>query len=96
MSIVNSEIPEEGALVEEMVTIPLSLFEDLIRAETERDVLEATIECDKHASDTVLAAIKKARERHTAVRCVELKCCAMDEPAEDPADDAAEDVSEDA
>lgn len=96
MSIVNSEIPEEGVLVEEMVTIPLALFEELIRAETERDVLEATIEGSKYDADTVLKAIKKARERHAAVRCVELKCCAVDDPAEDPADDAAEDVSEDA
>ena len=87
MSIVNSEIPEEGVLVEEMVTIPLALFEELIRAETERDVLEATIEGNKYDADTVLAAIKKARERHADARCVELKCCAMDEPSEDPADD---------
>jgi len=88
MSIVNSEIPEEGVLVEEMVTIPLALFEELVRAETERDVLEATIENGKYDADTVLAAIKKARDRHAAARCIEVKCCAGEAATEGVSDNA--------
>lgn len=88
MSIVNSEIPEEVVLVEEMVTIPLALFEELVRAETERDVLEATIENGKYDADTVLAAIKKARDRHAAARCIEVKCCADEAATEGVSDNA--------
>ena len=40
MSIHNSEIHEGVMLQEEFVSIPVSVFEDLIRAETERDILE--------------------------------------------------------
>lgn len=90
MSIENSEIIEEGVLVEGMVTIPLALFEELIRAETEMDVLEAAIEGNRFDADTVLAAIKKAREHHAAVRCVEQQHCAMDELDEDVVKDVSE------
>lgn len=96
MSIVNSEIPEEGVLLEEeMVVIPLSLYEQLIRAEVERDVLEATIENDKYDVETVLKAIKVARELHAAARGTAIKIEA-DIPEPEPEDNPAEDVSEDA
>lgn len=88
------DTPEEGVLLEEeMVVIPLSLYEQLIRAETERDVLEATIENDKYEAETVLRAIKVARELHAAARCTAIKIEA-DEPLPEP--ESAEDVNEDA
>ena len=88
------DTPEEGVLLEEeMVVIPLSLYEQLIRAETERDVLEATIENDKYEVETVLRAIKVAREFHATARCTAIKIEA-DERLPEP--EPAEDVNEDA
>ncbi len=44
--------------------VPQDRFEELVRAEAERDVLEATILGEnRYAVGTVLAAIKKARNK---------------------------------
>lgn len=44
------------------VLLPQDRYEELIRAETERDVMEATIEGEnRYSIDTVLGAIKTAR-----------------------------------
>lgn len=45
------------------ILIPYQRYEDLIRAETERDVLEATIRSDKYSADTVMTAILYARSK---------------------------------
>lgn len=64
MSIVNSEIHEGVMLQEEFVSIPVSVFEDLIRAETERDILEGILTGEKkYAVDDVLKAIHTARKK---------------------------------
>lgn len=106
MSIVNSDI-REGVLVEQdYVSIHLGLFEDLIRAETERDVLEATIEGENNfVASEVLKAIQTAREKHHrgALR-IEIGACPCKKPdtAVDKADDTgavagdAEDPADDA
>ena len=90
------DTPEEGVLLEEeMVVIPLSLYEQLIRAETERDVLEATIENDKYEVETVLSAIKTARKFHATARCTAIKIdvnTALPEPEPEPAEDVNEDA----
>ncbi|MFR8334919.1 MAG: hypothetical protein ACLU9S_23245 [Oscillospiraceae bacterium] len=45
------------------VLVPQDRYEELIRAETERDVLEATIKGENSYNvDRVLAAIQKARK----------------------------------
>lgn len=65
MSIVNSEIHEGVMLQEEFVSIPVSVFEDLIRAETERDILEAALLGEhKYSAHEVLEAIQTARKKH--------------------------------
>lgn len=65
MSIHNSEIHEGVMLQEEFVSIPVSVFEELIRAETERDILENILTGDKkYAVDDVLKAIQTARAKH--------------------------------
>ncbi len=88
------DTPEEGILLEEeMVVIPLSFYEQLIRAETERDVLEATIENDKYEVETVLRAIKVARDLHAMARCTAIK---IEADGLLPEPEPAEDVSEDA
>lgn len=90
-----SDTPEEGILLEEdFITIPLPYFEELIRAQTERDILEATIKGDNRFSvEQVLQGIEDAREKR--LRCV----CISEEESQsepDPATDPAEDVNEDA
>lgn len=46
------------------VLVPQDRYEELVRAETERDVLEATILGEnRYAVGTVLDAIKKARNK---------------------------------
>lgn len=88
------DTPEEGVLLEEeAVVIPLSVYEQLIRAETERNILEATIENDKYDVETVLKAIKVAREFHAAERCTAIK---IDADTLLPETEPAEDVNEDA
>lgn len=94
MSIVNSDI-REGVLVEQdYVSIPLGLFEDLIRAETERDVLEATIEGENNfVASEVLKAIQTARKKHLrGVMRIEIGVAppAEPEPSDEDADAAAE------
>lgn len=94
MSIVNSEI-REGVLVEQdYVSIPLGLFEDLIRAETERDVLEATIEGENSfVVSEVLKSIQTARKKHLrGVMRIEIgvEPPAEPEPSDEDADAAAE------
>lgn len=45
------------------VLVPQDIYEELIRAETERDVLEATIQGENsYNTDKVLWAIKEARK----------------------------------
>ena len=93
-----SEPPMEGMLLEEdFITIPLSYFEELIRAQTERDILEATIKGDNRFSvEQVLQGIEDAREKRLRCMCISEEC-GKDEPVPDPAEDApAEDVSENA
>lgn len=94
MSILNSDI-REGVLVEQdYVSIPLGLFEDLIRAETERDVLEATIEGENSfVVSEVLKSIQTAREKHLrGVMRIEIGVAppADPEPSDEDADAAAE------
>ena len=94
MSIVNSDI-REGVLVEQdYVSIPMGLFEDLIRAETERDVLEATIEGENSfVVSEVLKSIQTAREKHLrGVMRIEI---GVAPPASDEDADAAADDEED-
>lgn len=95
MSIVNSDI-REGVLVEQdYVSIPLGLFEDLIRAETERDVLEATIEGENSfVVSEVLKSIQAARKKHLrGVMRIEIGVAppAEPEPSDADADAAADD-----
>lgn len=46
------------------VLVPQDRYEELIRAETERDVLEATLsDGSSYSAEKVLAAIKSARSR---------------------------------
>lgn len=106
MSIVNSEIHEGVLLQEEFVSIHVSVFEDLIRAETERDILESILTGEnKYTADDVLKAIQTAREKHHrgALR-IEIGSCPCKKPdtAVDKADDTgavagdAEDPADDA
>ena len=51
------------------VLVPQDRFEELVRAETERDVLEATIRGEnKFNVDTVMEAIRVSRNRVLLVR----------------------------
>ena len=77
MSIRNSEIHEGVMLQEEFVSVPVSVFEELIRAETERDILEAVLSGEsKYNADEVLKAIKTAREKHhCGVLRIEIGAC---------------------
>lgn len=88
MSIVNSEIHEGVMLQEEFVSITVSVFEDLIRAETERDILENIITGDKkYAVDDVLKAIQTAREKHLrGVLRIEIGACPCSGEEPDAAD----------
>ncbi len=65
MSIVNSKI-HDGVLMEEnYISVPRVVFEELIRAETERDILEATLESTtSYITKEVLKVIKSARKNH--------------------------------
>lgn len=45
------------------VLVPQDRYEELIRAETERDVLEATIKSDKYFVGTIMDAILYARSK---------------------------------
>ena len=86
MSIRNSEIPEDMMMQEEFVSIPVSVFEDLIRAETERDILEAVLTGNrKYNADDVMTAIQSAREKHRrGVLHIEIGCCSCAEPEHKP------------
>ena len=66
------------------VLVPQDRYEELIRAETERDVLEATIKGENSYNvDRVLAAIQKARKALYRMKMLVLRNA--DEP-EDTAD----------
>lgn len=89
------DTPEEGVLLEEdIIAVPVSYYEELIRAQTERDILEATIEGEnRYSIEQVLQGIKDARKNRLRCMCIseeENRC----EPA--PVTDPAEDVNEDA
>lgn len=57
-----SELVADLMLDPGFVLVPQDRYEELIRAETERDVLEATIKGENSYNvDRVLAAIQKAR-----------------------------------
>lgn len=94
MSIVNSEIREGVLLEQDYISIPVGLFEDLIRAETERDVLEAAIDGDSSfAAGEVLKAIKAARKNHLrGVMRIEIGVAppAESEPSDADTDNATE------
>ena len=63
------------------VLVPQDRYEELIRAETERDVLEATITGEnKYSVSTVMEAIRVARSR--------LACPRAEEAAPEGEDDA--------
>lgn len=98
MSIHNSEIHEGVMLQEEFVSIPVSVFEDLIRAETERDILEAVIGGEhKYTVDDVLQAIQTAREKHRrGVLRIEIGACpcSCEEPDAENAADTEADTSD--
>lgn len=95
MSIVSSEIQEGVLLEEEFISIPRGMFEELIRAETERDILEATIEGkNSYLADEVLSAIKDARKKHLrGVLHIDIGNFPPEEPAPDIGSDAAENVT---
>lgn len=95
MSIVNSEIRDGVLLEQDYISIPVGLFEDLIRAETERDVLEATIEGENSfVVSEVLKSIQTARKKHLrGVMRIEIGVAppAEPEPSDEDADAAADD-----
>lgn len=95
MSIVNSDIREGVLMEQDYVSIPLGLFEDLIRAEVERDVLEATIEGENNfVASEVLKAIQTARKKHLrGVMRIEIGVAppAASEPSGEDADAAVDD-----
>lgn len=95
MSIANSEIQEGILLEEEYISIPRGLFEELIRAETERDVLEAAIEGDSSfVVDEVLSAIQKARKKHLkGVVRIDIGNFPSEEPVSDTGSDEAENAA---
>ena len=102
MSIRNSEIPEGLMMQEEFVSIPVPVFEDLIRAETERDILEAVLTGNhKYNADDVMSAIQAAREKHRrGVLHIEIGCCSCAEPEPEPkeetdSDDNQEETADD-
>ena len=94
-----SIVIRDGVLVEQdYVSIPLGLFEDLIRAETERDVLEATIEGENSfVASEVLKSIQTARKKHLrGVMRIEIGVAPPAEPEPgDEATDAAAESEED-
>lgn len=77
MSIFETKIRECEIPHEDFVSIPVHYFEDLIRAETERDILEIILTSDKKcAADDVLKAIQTAREKHhRGVLSIEVGAC---------------------
>ncbi len=87
MSLGNSDIHEGVLLEEDYISIPVSVYEELIRAETERDILEATLEGEnKYQAAEVLGAIKTARNRlHRGTVSIQLGTCPAAETA--PGDD---------
>ena len=95
MSIVNSEIREGVLLEQDYISIPVGLFEDLIRAETERDILEAALLGEhKYSASEVLEAILTARKKHLrGVMRIEIGVAppAEPEPSDEDADAAADD-----
>lgn len=95
MSIVNSDIREGVLLEQDYISIPVGLFEDLIRTETERDILEATIEGkNSYLADEVLSVIKDARKKHlSSVMRIEIDVAppAASEPGDEDSDAAADD-----
>lgn len=48
------------------VAVPISVYEELIRAETERDIYEAALENDTYSSDKVRTAVRAARKARQA------------------------------
>lgn len=95
MSIVNSDIREGVLLEQDYISIPVGLFEDLIRAETERDILEAALLGEhKYSASEVLEAIQTARKKHLrGVMRIEIGVAppAESEPSDEDADAAADD-----
>ena len=82
----------EGALIEEdYISIPVSVFEELIRAETERDILEAVISGEhKYTVNDVMQAIQTARTKHRrGVLRIEINSHPFEE-SDTGADDAAD------
>lgn len=74
MSLMNSDICDGVLLEQDCITIPLFQFENLIRAETERNILEAALSGDKkYCADEVAAAIQAARKCPS--RCNQAVCC---------------------
>ena len=63
----NKKTPEELVanlcLDPGFVLVPQDRYEELIRAETERDVLESSIKIDKYEVGTVMKAIDRARSK---------------------------------
>ncbi|MBR2943368.1 MAG: hypothetical protein IKB82_08220 [Clostridia bacterium] len=63
----NKKTPEELVanlcLDPGFVLVPQDRYEELIRAETERDVLEGIITTNKYDAETVMNAIIKARSK---------------------------------
>ena len=96
MSITNSEIQEGVLLEEEFFSIPRGLFEELIRAETERDILEATIEGKNgFVVEEVLSAIKDARKQHLrGVQRIDIVNFNPEEPASDCGHDVFENAAD--
>ena len=69
------------------MTVPLKRYEELVRAETERDVLEATI-CGKshYYVENVMDAIKQARKAEAKKEAAQEDADAEDEEDENDAE----------
>ncbi len=94
MSIFSTDTPDDGVLLDENVAhIPLMLYEQMIRAEAERDILEAAIKMNKYSADSFMRAIIAARNIYAANHgiCIQSNVgreFGMGEPAEDVSEDA--------
>lgn len=68
---------------ERMIPVPVSRYEELVRAETERNVLEAAISGrSSYTASVVLDAIQSARRIEAEASCPQCKKCSAEQPEE--------------
>lgn len=91
---VSLPVPESAEIeIADYIPIPVDRYEDLIRAETELNVLEAAIDKGTWATEEVLAAIRKAREKVGLKHCCEIRFEA--DPAAKTGEEATTDAEQD-